>query len=342
MKNNSLLNYLFFIFLILIFITACSTPDDNTPQIEPEAKPEELDETLFLQNDFTLSIDTLPYRGAVLFIDYLGEIDISDYELWVEIVYDEKITQRDLVVETVGNSLVSEIVDLMYLPGDDLKFVLKIKEEDNAIFESNYSEQLQRYPWKDWMYENDESAHVNPWTKNFTYHEGFVGAHSSWDIATRPNAPVYSGTIGVVMLISTDPNDSADGAVYIFNPHVGAILQYGHITPAIDLYEDKAVEPGEYIGSIAPSRGHVHYSVIRPLKLGWDRLRNSYWCVFNVPGVGNMHNLEYYQDPFYFHEPTTLGYWNEETLPPGLKEDMIISFQKYNPNVTLPAKAPLE
>jgi len=52
-------------------------------------------------------------------------------------------------------------------------------------------------------------------------------------------------------------------------------------------------------------------------------------------------DTEYYKDPFYFHEPTTLGYWNEETLPKGLKEEMLRIFKRDNPNVILPATEPL-
>ncbi len=41
--------------------------------------------------------------------------------------------------------------------------------------------------------------------------------------------------------------------------------------------------------------------------------------------------------PFYFHEPNTFEYWYEETLPPGLNEEMLRLFKRDNPDGLLPA-----
>lgn len=51
---------------------------------------------------------------------------------------------------------------------------------------------------------------------------------------------------------------------------------------------------------------------------------------------------EHHDGPFYWHEPTTLGYWNDETLPSGFKDHLLNIFKRDNPNVILPAKAPLD
>lgn len=236
--------------------------DSSNNVIQEPVEPEEIIEEGQIplsEKDFTVEIGTLPYRGAVLFIDYLGEIDISNYELWVEIVHDEKITQRDLVVEIVGDSFVSEIVDLMYLPGDELEFVLKIKDVyQGQDWKYSYFQALERYPWKDWMLADREWFSFGSNHDNYVYGKpswGGVGAHASWDIWTQPNAPVYSGTIGVVVL---EYLDIADTAVHIFNPYIGSIIQYAHVTPSKELYPGKIVNPGEHIANVCPEVLHIH------------------------------------------------------------------------------------
>jgi hypothetical protein len=293
-----------FCFITVYMAIACESEVEVTDESEQAEETEEIEITPFSQDDFVLKIDTLPYRGAVLFIEYLGDIDISEYELRIEIRHAEKMTQNDIVEEVDGN-LISEIVDFMYLPGDELNFTLKIKKEDNQIYEHNYSEQLKRYPWKDWMLIGDEwlllPSDYNHDHDNFIYGKpswGGVGAHASWDILTKPNVPVYSGTIGVVVLEYLAISDTS---IHIFNPYVGAILQYGHVTPSKELYPGKIVTPGEHIANVCPKDLHIHYSTIRPYKLGWDRTKKTYWFTFEIVMEGNLFDLKYYQDPFYFH-----------------------------------------
>ena len=345
-QNNT--KYLIFLvgaFIILFFISGCDdfalgfmkeeekTPAKSEEKIDEEEVEvkEEIEEISFSQEDFVLKIDTLPYQGAVLLINYLGDVDVSDYELRVAIIYDEEITQTDIVKE-VDNNLISPIIDLKYFPGDELEFLLMVEDKKYS-----YLKTLERYPFKDWMFGKGYYTLLLPHhDDNFVYGEPSwednVGAHASWDIWTDPYETVYSGTTGVVSRICPD-------SVEIFNPHVGVILQYGHIIPTEDLYEGKNVSSGDYIGNVCPIVKHVHYSTIRPYRIGWDRTRESYWFVFNV-GQEQLYSLKYYRDPFYFHEPTTLGYWYEETLPEGSRDKMIEIFKKHN-DVVLPAREPL-
>ena len=328
-------------------------PDDNIQQSESDEEPEQVEEISFSQGDIVLRIGTLPYRGAVLFIDYDGEIAISEYELIVDIALNDTVMQQDMLVEYVDGNLIAEIIDLMYLPGDELDFVLKIKEKDNEIYEYYHSEQLQRYPWKDWMLSDDEWFSVTAYSPNFKYNfpscGNNLGAHSSWDIMTTTGKAVRvnSGTVGLVYRIVNENYE-------IYNPYVGAVVQYGHTMPVDGIYAGKIVMPGDHIGNVIPADRHIHYSIIRPLKYTkidknvierfdyiQEELMGLYWCYLN-PFQASVYDAKYYRDPFYFHEPTTLGYWYEETLPVGVKEEMLELFEKHNPNVTLPAKAPLE
>jgi hypothetical protein len=324
---------------------------DELEQAEETEEIEEIEITPFSQDDFVLRIDTLPYRGAVLFIDYNGEIDISEFELRVEIATNDVVMQENMPTEEVDGYLIAEIIDLMYLPGDALEFILKIKVEENVIFETYHSEQLQRYPWKDWMLADGEWSSVTAYSPNFTYYRpncpNNLGAHSSWDIMTTTGkaVKVYSGTIGVITRSPT----FTDVNLEIYNPYIGAIVQYAHVTPAGGYYNEKIrvgkmVYPGEYVADVIPKDKHIHYTIIRPYKYALHTKegawKNFYWAVTTENGKRIQHDN--YNDPFYFHEPTTLGYWYEETLPPGLKSEMLNLFKKNNPGVVLPATKPLE
>jgi hypothetical protein len=307
-------------------------------------EPEQVEEITLSQDDFVLRIDTLPYRGAVLFIDYTGELVLDNYDLSVDILLNDTVMQEEMPVEEVDGNMVAEIVDLMYLPGDELDFTLKIYEEESEIFEYYHSEQLQRYPWKDWMLAEGEWFSLKSpfnYIDNFVYGRpsyGGVGAHSSWDIWTTSGKAVnvYSGTIGIVNRKVTEHQN-----LEIYNPYVGAIVQYGHTEPVEGLYVGKIIMPGEHISDIIPNERHIHYSVIRPYryKLRKDGNHYYYFPVITYNGLFIYHDS--YNDPFYWHEPTTLGYWNEETLPLGLKEEMLNMFQRDNPDVALPATKPL-
>jgi hypothetical protein len=333
---------------------ACENEAKVTDELEQAEKIEEIETTPFSQDDFVLRIDTLPYRGAVLFIDYRGEIDISGYDLSVDIMLNDNIVQQDMPGEQVDGNLIAEVIDLMYLPGDELDFILKIKEEDNEVFECYHSEQLQRYPWKDWILAEGEWFSISQYRPNFKYVfpdcPNKLGAHSSWDIGTTAGkaVEVYCGTMGIVYLISAQYEDFV-----IYNPYVGALVQYGHTVPVEGVYEGKMVMPGEHIANIIPAAKHIHYSIMRPLKYTridkhvverFDYIPESmmglYWCYLNLLQA-SVYDSNYYKDPYYWHEPTTLGYWNEETLPPGLKEEMLRLFIKDNPNIVLPAMKPI-
>jgi PBP1b-binding outer membrane lipoprotein LpoB len=65
-------------FLILslccfLALTLLSCGNGN-PAVDELGQAEEVEVAPFTQEDFVLRIDTLPYRGAVLFIDYNGEM----------------------------------------------------------------------------------------------------------------------------------------------------------------------------------------------------------------------------------------------------------------------------
>ena len=342
---------LLIILLFLIFLTACSTSEINLQQNDPEEDLEEkMEEALFLQDDFTLSIGTLPYRGAVLYIAYEGETDLSEYELNVDIASKGVVTQRDMQTEEVDGYLISEIVDLMYIPRAELEFVLKVKNDDGELCRYNYVLVFERYySWKDWMLADGEWFSIINYSPNFKYDfpgcTNNLGAHSSWDIMTSSGqaVPVYSGTIGFIFRIISEHEN-----LEVYNPYVGAIVQYGHTTPKSDIYVGKKVMPGEHISYVIPKAEHIHYSIIRPyryvLKISEDGYRHYMPIISNetASGDGRFIYHDSYKDPFYFHEPTTLGYWNEESLPAGLKEEMLSSFKRDNPNVILPAELPLD
>ncbi len=337
-KKVALLFCCFLSFTIL----ACENELQGADEIE---QLEEIGEMYFIQEDFALRIDTLPYRGAVLFIDYYGETDISDYELTVDIALNDTVMQEKMPVEYVDGDMIAVIIDLMYLPGDELDFVLKVKEEGNEIFQHHHSEPLQRYPWKDWMLAEGEWFTIVPSFEhpNFIYDYpesgNNSGSHSSWDIWTTSGSAVnvYSGTIGMVHSLSPEGN------LEIYNPYVGAIVQYGHTQIIDGNFDNNIINPGDHIANVIIADEHIHYSVYRPYRYTNSSLRLTYsppdeWAKYYWPIQYDHHGL--YDDPFYWHEPTTLGYWYEDTLPPGLKEEMISMFQKDNPGLILPVMKP--
>jgi len=324
------------------------------------SKDKELQEIILSEDDFTLSIDTLPYRGAVLFINYEGEENISDYNLFFDVISNGETKQENMLVEEVDGTLTATIVDMMYLPGDKLDFVIKIQDGSGEVLECRHSETLEHYPWKDWIFDLDEPISLNVPGVNYNFIYDWpnspneLGAHSSWDFMTRfsDDVAVYSGTQGIVFLVS---DYRGEYNVYLYNPYVGAIIQNGHLAGGITLVDGQNIYPGDFLGYIAlSSLPHNHYSVIRPF--GYTRninhssavwaedgvpsnFRDYYWPIWHADG-GDIFDAQYYQDPYYFHEPTTLGYWYEDTLPDGLKEEMIKIFERDNPEIELPAKEP--
>ena len=369
MSNSLIKVFTLFIAVLLTLLTLSSCDLANDEEVvdsdsieeltekemenEEEFKDEELKDVKLSENDFAPSIGTLPYKGAVLFINYDGDEALSDYELSLDIIDNGEVKQQNMRVEEIDGDLVGIIVDLMYLPESELDFVIKIQDSAGEEWKHHHSETLERYPWKDWMLDLEEPVilYAEQVGGNFNYNNPnhFLGAHSSWDYWTRPGeeVEVYCGTIGVVHRI-VDEHDNIE----IYNPYVGAIVQYGHTFPTEDLYVGKDVNPGDLISYTVPEDRHIHYSVIRPyyytsnpshaltsinLSTKWD---NYYWPIIWTQDKFIYHDD--YNDPFYWHEPATLGYWYEESLPEGLKEEMISIFKRDNPNITLPATEPIE
>lgn len=343
----------------LMIVTGCDTDDSVIPDpIEPEEIIEE-EQIKLSEEDFTFEIKTLPYRGAVLFINYEGEENLSEYYFLVDILSDGEIKQEKMAVEEVDGNLVVTIVDLMYLPGDELDFIITIKDDAGEVMDFYHSEVLERYPWKDWIFDNSDSKnyvyvdplglHIyNPFKYDFPDCSNQLGTHASWDLYDGGKMlDVYSGTVGVVYMTFVNPRTGGD--VRIYNPHVGAIVQYGHMVINDEISIGKDVKPGDHLGNVLRPWDHIHYSVIRPYSYVRDmrfagdlrdlvdeeKWEGYYWPIpWDIDG--------HYHDPFYWHEPTTLGYWYEDTLPEGLKEDMIRIFERENPGVVLPATEPLE
>jgi hypothetical protein len=354
LSKRALLLFLFTI-LTTFLCTACTPSESNITQndlVLNDKQEQNLEVALFSQNDFILKIDTLPYRGAVLFIEYYGEDAIADYQIRVDIEVAGDFRQRDTWGENDSDLIIAEIVDLMYLPGDQLDITLKIKDATGEKIRYNYPLVFENYyPWKDWMLAEGEWFSVSQYSPNFKYDfpncPNNLGAHSSWDIGTTNNkaVKVYCGTVGIVYRI---PPACIEGNLEIYNPFVGAIVQYGHTKPTNDLYIGKEVIPGEHIANVIPRDKHIHYSVIRPYRYVLKQSNDGapyYMPIINNTGAfgdGRFIYHDSYNDPYYWHEPTTLGYWNEQTLPSGLKEEMLRMFQKDNPNVVLPAIKPLD
>jgi len=350
--------YVVLIFLILLNLfplTSCSNNGEPLQQSEPEEELEANTEEVSLSEDgFAPSIDTLPYRGAVLFINYEGEVDLSDYVLHVDISHGKDVTQENMPVEEVDGNLVATIVDLMYLPGDKLDFVIRAKNDIGEEHKFKYSLVYDGYyPWKDWMLDLSANVILDHNWHQFKYDypdcSNRLGSHSSWDFYAGGEAlNVYSGTVGFVLRIHPA---SVEDNLEIYNPYVGAIVQYGHTKHTDDLYMGKDVEPGDYIANVLLSWDHIHYSVIRPYRYtkgvsntGLPLNLSDRWDGYYFPIISEQGRFIYhddYNDPFYWHEPTTLGYWYEGTLPDGIKDSMIEIFQRENPDVILPVKEPL-
>ena len=91
----SFLVIVLFFFSVIVF--GCDTNDSaisdpiESEQIEEIIEEEE--QITLSEKDFTFEIGALPYRGAVLFIDYDGGIDLSDYNLFVDVISDGEIKQ---------------------------------------------------------------------------------------------------------------------------------------------------------------------------------------------------------------------------------------------------------
>jgi hypothetical protein len=354
MKKILVLSFCCFLALTIL---ACES------KIEIIDEPEQVEEITLSQDDFVLRIDTLPYRGAVLFIDYNGDMDITEYALSVDISLNDSIMQEGMLVEDLDGNLIAEIIDLMYVPNEVLDIILKIKRDQGETERYKYLLTFEGYyPWKDWIFNTQERVFL--WSDEdktlsdseileFVYEgtdRAFTpsGAHASWDLYDGGKMlDVYSGTVGVVYMTFEDKRTGGD--VRIYNPHVGAIVQYGHLVIDDEIAVGKIVEPGDRLGNVLRPWDHVHYSVIRP----YSYLRDAQYATHCLSGLITEDRWDgyywpkpwdidgHYNDPFYWHEPTTLGYWNEETMPSGFKDHLLNIFKRDNPNVILPATKPL-
>jgi len=270
------------------------------------------------------------YRGAVLRVDPAqlgleGDGWIARFSQSGAFRHESPLRQEE------DGILVAEIIDLMFNVGApiDVAMVHPNGEPTHSLplrFDSYF-------PWIDWMLQEPMCAEVEDkfrhrWPDCYNGME----AHSSWDFHTRAECPVYASSPGEIIYAQTS-SDPREVDVCLYNPYVGGILQYGHVRPAEGIEVGTDVEAGELIGYVVDysnegGRGHIHFSVFRP---AWeDRYSSSRW---RLSGFRRMLGTRYYQDPFYFHEPTTWGYWNLGTLPDGLAANLKSMFARHNPGV---------
>jgi hypothetical protein len=146
--NNKHRKTLLIAIIMLIGVTGCDIFNNELMKnIVGDDVALDLKEATFLQNEFVLSIVTLHQRGAVLDIDYSGEVDLSLYEISVDIENNGVITQLDTPTEEIEGKLISEINGHLYLPGDELSFTLQINAEGTEIARLSYSlDYLGYYP----------------------------------------------------------------------------------------------------------------------------------------------------------------------------------------------------
>jgi len=277
------------------------------------------------------------YRGAVLMVRFPG--DPSEFskpgtlaELRFDFYQDGTALQTGTPVEYTDGDFMAEIVDLRFLLHRQIDAVLTTQGILGLSKEIRFRFVMtERCPWIDWMLEPDDFRRVED---DFRYDwpdsPNGLGAHASWDIFTRPGATVSCGTKGTVFRKDYQPGVEC---VYVYNPYTGGILQYGHVYPARRPAEGMSVYAGEPIGAVVDNddNSHIHFSVIRPL--GWDGAdvgAEPYWRESIYHGT-SIFDSKYYQDPFYFHEPATWGYWNEETVPTEWLVFMKESFRRHNP-----------
>lgn len=275
----------------------------------------------------TANIDSRPYHGAVLVFTYTANIsDFDDLAISVDLYQDGKLIQDDTPVQVVGEQLVAEIVDLKFHLGSNLDVQLTISGDTRLPSQLDFSLSYEHFwPWMDWMLRpGDETRILGKFKYHFPNHPNRLRAHSSWDIGVRSGRQieVLCGTEGIIY--QTNQNN-----VFVYNPFVGGIIQYGHTFKVEGLHIGQTVRPGDLISRVDPNARHIHYSVLRPL--GWDEHDWPYWS--DDQGVSIFDSL-YYRDPFYFHEPATWGYWHESTVPEGWIDSMKRKFKAHNRRVT--------
>jgi hypothetical protein len=286
-------------------------------------------------NSFTAAIESRPYRGAVVAFRYAGSTaDLGSVRATVNLCQAGVCIQRDAPVVAEGGVLVAELIDLMFKLGT-IQAQLTIRSGTQTPSTAAFMLEFQHfYPWIDWMLQpgdgigfgDDRFDYTSTFRPNHPPSTTWY-PHASWDFSARAaGVGVFCGTEGVVARAF---EMQAEADVWIYSPSVGGYLQYGHVVPISGLREGQVVHPGQQIGSVMDRPyDHIHFSVFRPLK--WDDVGQPVWH----PRTGEfILGLPYYSDPFYFHEPTTWGYWNESTLPSGWVDHMRQEFEKYNSGV---------
>jgi len=297
-----------------------------------EDKIEELiDEPGGPAGDIIARIDSQPYHGAVLVFTYTGNIiDFDGLAISVDLYQDSALVQDNTPVQVVGEQLVAEIVDLKFHLSSNLDARLTISGSTRLPSQLDFSLSYDHFwPWMDWMLQpGDETEILGEFIYDCPDHPNRLGAHSSWDIVVKSDQriEVFCGTEGIIYQINQNN-------VFVYNPFVGAIIQYGHTFELKGRQIGQEVHPGDLISRVDPSVRHIHYSVLRPL--GWDENDWPYWRDDNDRSI---FDSLYYRDPFYFHEPATWGYWYESTLPEGWIDSMKEIFEELNPGIT-PSKA---
>lgn len=349
--------YYVFVILIALFVVGCGPSPDEvtgltaaaktqiaaawtatpTSTLEPTSTPQPSltpTSTPFPESALSVRLDTIPYRGVVLIIEYTDASNgIESLSMSVDVAQNGRCIQDEEPVQLVDGNLVAEIIDFKYSLGMPLDISIELFQESVEIQTLSFSLPFEQYaPWMDWMLQPGDETYIQSDNCGFSYDCPYspngLGAHASWDFMTHPEVPVYSGTEGVIYHLGYEAGLEN---VYIYNPHVGGIIQYGHCLPIDGLSVGDEIHPGDHIATVTtqyPGRDHIHYSVIRPI--GWDSSGWPYW--WDEENI-SVFEPKYYQDTFYFHEPATLGYWYEETLPIGWKDQMMLIFRQNNPDL---------
>jgi len=291
-------------------------------------------------------VEPRPYHGAVLVLAWNeGQLPSTNASVVVDTRQAGGIVESGIAARREDDLYIAELVDLMYELNVEIEIRLEVRElaEEPKTFESSVV--LRRFfPWMDWILAEGDADSLWP---HFRYDwpdsPNGKGCHSAWDVYTRlGRVPVYSGCPGIVYVTMSESYDDAEGQVQIYNPFVGAFVQYGHIWPYARLRPPEVggpmwVDAGEAIGHVIEVKGmeevkHIHFAVFRPATWGVHEIGLGL-STFDKNGVC-VHDPIHNMDPYYFHEPATWGYWNSETLPDGWEEQMLDWFEHYNPGVS--------
>jgi hypothetical protein len=268
-----------------------------------------------------------PYRGAILRVSAQGDLFLDEGEVWIARLFQEgAFVHQSALIQDGSGCMIAEVVDLMFHVGVPLD--VELLEENSGKSFRFEREFTHYYPWIDWMLAADKQFEI-PDKFRYCWPGCYNGldAHSSWDIATFGYCPVYAGTHGEVIHAA---NSGTMQDVCIYNPDVGGVVQFGHVRPRVVL--GQVVAPTDVIGYVETrntSWPHIHFSIIRP---AWvDKYSDLEWDLRRFSRL--ITNASYYQDPFYFHEPATWGYWQLETLPEGVYALMREYFERHNPGI---------